>query len=173
VQPRDTERNGDAVSYCFDGATPWTRSRLRSVKRHGGVAVSVYIVGTPGGMRCAVKADVDLARSMGLGVLPNWERAADFFSPLLDRARLARPGVEALVGVPGLTASPDDGTHRRRRSRSTTNIAAEPITRSTQRRSWLPPISGPRRPLTGRSPTAQPGFLEYLAAHRGAGTRTG
>jgi hypothetical protein len=96
------------MSYCFDGATPWNRSRLKSVKRHGGVAVSVYIVGTPGGMRCAAKQDVDLARSLGLGVLPNWERAADFFrhATLID-CRAA--GREALAACRAL-GFPDDGS---------------------------------------------------------------
>lgn len=86
------------MSYLFDGATPWDASRLASVKAHGGIAVSVYIVGSPGGMRCANAADVKLARSLGLGVLPNWERAADFFSTCTV-AEAYNAGVEAAVAA--------------------------------------------------------------------------
>jgi hypothetical protein len=99
----------------YDGATPWTGdgatadlSRLQAVKNHGGIGVSVYIVGTPGGMRCANQRDVDTARSLGLGVLPNWERAADYFRTCtLDQAHAA--GVEAKQACQRL-GFPDDGS---------------------------------------------------------------
>lgn len=93
---------------AYDSAKPWDRDRLEQVKSHSGIAVTVYIVGSPGGMRCANRADVDLARSMGLAVVPNWERAADFFrTASLDDCRAA--GREALAACRAL-GFPDDGT---------------------------------------------------------------
>lgn len=94
--------------YLYDGATPWTADSLRLVKAHGGIAVSVYIVGSPGGMRHASAADVALARSMGLAVLPNWERAADFFRTA-SLADCKAAGAEALTACREL-GFPDDGS---------------------------------------------------------------
>lgn len=92
----------------FDSASPWDLPRIQQAKRLGAVALSVYIVGTPGGMRHASKADVDLIWSQGLGVYPNWERAADFFGTC-SLADAKNAGVEALAACRDL-GIPDDGS---------------------------------------------------------------
>lgn len=104
--------------YCFDGATPWLDDnppkgqpadwRLRAVRAHGGIGVTVYIVGTPGGMRHATAADVAAARALSLGVVPNWERAADFFRTA-TLADCKAAGAEALAACRAL-GFPDDGS---------------------------------------------------------------
>lgn len=93
---------------AYDGATPWSPVRLRQAKQHGAIAVSVYIVGTPGGMPHADKADVAAALSAGLGVLPNWERAADFFRTA-SIADCTNAGKEALAACRAVRL-PDDGS---------------------------------------------------------------
>lgn len=92
----------------FDSASPWDETRLRRIVKLGGIAVSVYIRGTPGGFRHASPADVKLARSLGLGVLPNWESTADYFRTA-SRADAKAAGVEALAACRAL-GIPDDGT---------------------------------------------------------------
>lgn len=91
--------------YVFDGAGPFD---LAAAKAAGGIAVTVYIVGTPGGMPHADQARVNAARAAGLGVLPNWERQADYFGTCTVTDAQAA-GVEALAACRAL-GFPDDGT---------------------------------------------------------------
>jgi len=91
--------------FAFDGAGPFD---LAAAKRAGGIAVTVYIVGTPGGMPHADRARVDAARAAGLGVLPNWERQADYFLTC-TMAQAQWAAKEAVTACREL-GFPDDGT---------------------------------------------------------------
>lgn len=96
------------MNLAYDAATPWSVDRLQVAKAHGAQLVTFYIVGSPGGMRCANRADVAAARALGLGVLPNWERAADFFrtatsADAFNAGREARTACLGL-GIPAGTA---------------------------------------------------------------------
>jgi hypothetical protein len=92
--------------YAYDGANPGFD--LAAAKANGGIVATVYIVGTPGGMPHADRARVAAIRAAGMGVLPNWERAADFFGTCtVADARAA--GVEALAACKAL-GFPADGT---------------------------------------------------------------
>lgn len=91
--------------YGYDGASPFN---LRAARKHGGIVATVYIVGTPGGFAHADRARVNEIRAHGMGVLPNWERAADFFrtATLADCRAAGREALEACRAL----GIPDDGT---------------------------------------------------------------
>lgn len=95
-----------AALYAFDGANP--SFDLKAAKKRGGIVATVYIVGTPGGMPHADKARVNAIRAAGMGALPNWERAADFFRTA-SLADCRNAGAEALAACRAL-GFPDDGT---------------------------------------------------------------
>lgn len=94
------------TDYLFDGADP--TFDLDKAKAAGAIAISVYIVGNPGGMAHADAARVAAIRAKGMGVLPNWERAADFFSTC-SVAAAQGAGAEAQVAARSL-GFPTDGT---------------------------------------------------------------
>lgn len=147
------------MSLLFDGATPWDATRLAAVKAHGGVAVSVYIVGSPGGMRCANAADVALARSLGLGVIPNWERASDFFRTA-SIADCKAAGVEALAACRAL-GIPDDGSIAVAFSFDYQVPATGYPTALDQLRACGDGMGGHYQPIG----YAQSGLIEYWSAH--------
>lgn len=93
-------------NYLFDGADP--TFDLDKAKAAGAIAISVYIVGDPGGMAHANAQRVAEIRSKGMGVLPNWERAANFFSTC-SVADAKGAGAEALAAARSL-GFPADGT---------------------------------------------------------------
>lgn len=93
------------MTFAYDGASMFD---LAAAKNAGGIIATVYIVGSPGGMPHADKARVDAIRAQGLGALPNWERAANFFLTCsVTDAKAA--GVEALAACKAL-GFPADGS---------------------------------------------------------------
>lgn len=62
---------------AYDGASAFD---LDAAKRAGGIAVTGYTIGHPGGFDPISKDRVDTARSKGLGVWPNAEGPADFLA---------------------------------------------------------------------------------------------
>ncbi|HET6916909.1 MAG TPA: hypothetical protein VFH56_12535, partial [Acidimicrobiales bacterium] len=92
--------------FLFDDADPSISPA--AMVAHGGVAASVYIVGDPGGYQPANAARVAALRNAGLGILPNWERAAGFFLTC-TLAEAKQAGVEALAACRAL-GFPDDGS---------------------------------------------------------------
>lgn len=93
------------MTFAYDGASMFD---LAAAKNAGGIIATVYIVGNPGGMPHADKARVDAIRAQGLGALPNWERAADFFLTC-SVADAKAAGVEALAACKSL-GFPGDGS---------------------------------------------------------------
>lgn len=85
--------------FLFDDADPSISPA--AMVAHGGVAASVYIVGDPGGYQPANAARVAALRNAGLGVLPNWERAAGFFLTC-TLAEAKQAGVEAAAATRAL-----------------------------------------------------------------------
>jgi hypothetical protein len=49
---------------------------LDTAKKTGAIAITGYIIGTPGGCRHVGKSDVTLILQKGMGFIPNWERGA-------------------------------------------------------------------------------------------------
>jgi hypothetical protein len=93
----------------FDSASPWDEQRLTRIKNKcNGIAVSVYIRGTPGSFRHASKEDVALVRAHGLGLIPNAEWAADTFK-FSNIVQMRQNATEALNAALAL-GFPDDGT---------------------------------------------------------------
>jgi hypothetical protein len=92
--------------YAFDGASP--SFDLAASKAAGGIVVSVYVVGNPGGMAHADAARVAAIRAAGMGALPNWERAAGYFDTCTV-AEAKAAGVEALAACKSL-GFPADGS---------------------------------------------------------------
>lgn len=62
---------------AYDGASAFD---LNVAKQHGGIAIADYLVGHPGGYDPANEARVIHTRFLGMGPIPNWERAAGFFN---------------------------------------------------------------------------------------------
>lgn len=90
---------------AYDGASPFD---LADAKAAGGILITGYIVGHPGGLDPIGKERVQQALALGLGVLPNWERAADYFlTCTVADAKTA--GVEALTACRALGFA-DDGS---------------------------------------------------------------
>lgn len=93
------------MTFAYDGASMFD---LAAAKAAGGIICTVYIVGDPGGMPHADAARVAAIRAQGMGALPNWERAADFFLTCsVTDARNA--GAEALGACKAL-GFPADGS---------------------------------------------------------------
>jgi hypothetical protein len=91
--------------YAYDGASPFD---LAAAKAHGAVLITGYIVGHPGGMDPITPQRVRQIHALGMGFLPNWERAADFFRTA-SLADCRNAGKEALAACRALGV-PDDGT---------------------------------------------------------------
>jgi hypothetical protein len=91
--------------YAYDGASPFD---LAAAKAHGAVLITGYIVGHPGGMDPITPRRVRQIHALGMGFLPNWERAADFFRTA-SLADCRNAGKEALAACRSLGV-PDDGT---------------------------------------------------------------
>jgi hypothetical protein len=91
--------------YAFDGASPFS---LTAAKKAGAVVITGYIVGHPGGMDPIDKARVTAIRKLGMGFLPNWERAADYLVNCGYTGGKAA-GLEAVAALRKLGV-PDDGT---------------------------------------------------------------
>lgn len=91
--------------YGFDGASAFD---LAACVEHNGILASAYIVGNPGGMPHADKTRVDAIRAAGMGALPNWERAANFFATC-SNSDAKNAGVEALAAA-RVCGFPDDGS---------------------------------------------------------------
>lgn len=91
--------------YGYDGASPFNLSLARA---NHGIVCTGYIVGHPGGMNPVDKARVNLIRALGMGFLPNWERAANALV-IGTRQDGHDAGVEALAACRALGV-PDDGT---------------------------------------------------------------
>jgi hypothetical protein len=93
----------------FDSASPWDEVRLSNIKnKHNGIAVTVYVRGTPGGFRHASAADVQLALKHGLGVVPGAEWYSDAFNDA-DLPQMRAYAVEAKESTLAL-GFPDDGS---------------------------------------------------------------
>lgn len=93
--------------YVYDGASDFS---LDAAKNAGAIAVTGYIVGSPGGYPHADKVRVDEALSKGLGFSPNWERAPDAFLTY-SVGECGQAGVEALNACRAV-GLPDDGSIR-------------------------------------------------------------
>lgn len=90
---------------AYDGAGPFD---LNSAVKHNAILITGYLVGSPGGFSPINKTRVTNIRNKGLGFLPNWERAADFFRTA-SIADCKTAGVEAAKACRALGV-PDDGS---------------------------------------------------------------
>jgi hypothetical protein len=82
------DRRSESVAELtmFDSASPWDEVRLSNIKnKHNGIAVTVYVRGTPGGFRHASAADVQLAFPDDGSV--SLHMAWDYQIPLFDLKR--------------------------------------------------------------------------------------
>lgn len=93
------------MTFAYDGASMFD---LAAAKAAAGIIATVYIVGSPGGMPHADAARVSAIRAAGMGALPNWERAADYFLTC-SVADAKAAGVEALSACRAL-GFPADGS---------------------------------------------------------------
>jgi hypothetical protein len=91
--------------FAFDGAAAFD---LDAAARAGAVAVTGYIVGTPGGLPHIDKGRIDQIRAKGMGFYPNWERAIDALVHA-GHSGGVDAGQEALEALRGFGV-PDDGS---------------------------------------------------------------
>lgn len=92
---------------AYDGASAFD---LNVAKQYGGIAIADYLVGHPGGYDPANEARVAHTRFLGMGPIPNWERAAGFFNACtVAEARTA--GAEGAAASRAL-GFPADGSIR-------------------------------------------------------------